>query len=217
MLAGIQAVIYDMDGVLIDSEPLWHRAMVQSFTEIGIPFTDEDCRITTGMRFIEVAQFWFNRFNKQDVSVGDFNNRVVSRLQELIMAEGKPMPGVMQSIRFFKDKNLKLALGTSSSHILMRTVLDKLQLAEHFEAVCSAEHLPYGKPHPEIFLHCAAQLQVLPYHCLVIEDSVNGVIAAKAAQMKAVAVPEAHSFDNPKFAIADHKFGSLDAFLANIN
>lgn len=217
MLTGIQAVIYDMDGVLIDSEPLWHSAMVQSFTEIGIPFTDEDCRVTTGMRFIEVAQFWFNKFGKQDVSVGDFNNKVIGRLQELIRAEGRPIPGVVESIRFFKGRGLKLALGTSSSHLLMNTVLEKLQLAEHFDAVCSAEHLPYGKPHPEIFLHCAAQLQVLPYHCLVIEDSVNGIVAAKAAQMMAVAVPEAHNFNNPKFAIADHKFGSLGDFLANIN
>jgi sugar-phosphatase len=217
MLTGIQAVIYDMDGVLIDSEPLWRRAMIRSFTEVGIPFTDEDCRITTGMRFVEVAQFWFNKHDKQDLSVGVFNDMVISRLQELIRAEGRPMPGVLDSIQFFKSKNMKLALGTSSSHALVGTVLEKLQLAGHFEAVCSAEHLPYGKPHPEIFLHCAAQLQVLPYHCLVIEDSVNGVIAAKAAQMKAIAVPETHNFDDPKFAIADHKFGSLGAFLANIN
>lgn len=216
MLEGIEAVIYDMDGILIDSEPLWRRAMIEGFTGIGIPFTEDDCRVTTGMRFVEVVQFWFNRHSHTGISVGEFNNRVIERLQALIMAEGAPMAGVMDSIAFFRQRGLKLALGTSSSHGLIDTVLAKLQLKGLFEAVCSAEHLAYGKPHPEIFLHCAAQLQVLPQHCMVIEDSVNGVIAAKAALMKAVAIPEKENFDNPKYAIADHKFGSLSDFLAKI-
>jgi len=207
--AGIHAVIYDMDGVLIDSEPLWRRAMILSFNEIGIPFTEEDCKITTGMRFIEVARFWLRRFDRHDVSVPDFNDRVVERLCALIAAEGRPMPGALESIRYFKSLGMKLALGTSSSERLVKVVLDKLQVAPEFDAVCSAEHLKYGKPHPEIFLKCAGQLEILPPSCLVIEDSLNGIIAAKAAQMKVLGVPEPDNLANPKFSIADALFPSL--------
>ncbi|MBS1638141.1 MAG: hexitol phosphatase HxpB [Bacteroidetes bacterium] len=215
MLSDIKAVIYDMDGVLINSEPLWRRAMIQSFGEIGIPFTDDDCKLTTGMRFIEVARFWLHRFNRHDISVMEFNDLVINRLRELIYAEGEPMTGVLDSIHYFKNKGMKLALGTSSSNMLVEAVLQKLQIGEHFQAVCSAETMKYGKPHPEVFLHCAEQLEILPTSCLVIEDSLNGIIAAKAAQMKVLAVPDEYNLQSPKFAIADHMYPSLSHFLAN--
>ncbi|MES2763182.1 MAG: hexitol phosphatase HxpB [Bacteroidota bacterium] len=213
MLTGIKAVIFDMDGVIIDSEPLWRRAMIQSFTEIGIPFSDEDCRITTGLRFIEVAEYWFTRHNISHMTVFEFDHLVIHRLCELIKNEGRLMEGVSEVLTYLKQEGYKVALGTSSNVLLMNTVIDELGIRNYFDAVCSAEHLEYGKPHPQVFLNCAKVLGVKSNECLVVEDSVNGVIAAKAAQMRVLAVPEDENWHNPKFAIAEYKFHSLKEFM----
>lgn len=212
MLTGIKAVIFDMDGVIIDSEPLWRRAMIKSFNEIGVPFSDEECRLTTGLRFIEVAEYWFTKHDIKGITIFEFDHRVISHLCELIKAEGKLMQGVEEVLKYLKKEGYKIAMGTSSSVLLMNTVIDELGIREYFDAVCSAEHLEFGKPHPEVFINCAKELKVKVSDCLVIEDSVNGVIAAKAAQMKVVAVPEEINHHNPKFAIADYKLNSLTEF-----
>ena len=91
--------------------------------------------------------------------------------------------------------------------------IDSLNIRSYFGALCSAQYLPYGKPHPHIFLNCADALQVLPANCLVIEDSVNGVIAGKAAQMRVAVIPEEENRTNPKFAIADYHLHSLLDFV----
>jgi len=209
MLTGIKAVIFDMDGVIIDSEPLWRKAMIQSFTEIGIPFSDEHCRITTGLRFKEVAEFWFTKHGITHISVNKFDELVINRLCDLIAVEGKTMKGVMESLEFFKSKELKIGIGTSSNTKLMNTVVDVLNIRHYFNELCSAEHMQYGKPHPQVYLTCAKQLGVNPLQCLVIEDSVNGIIAGKAAQMKVVAIPEDINKNNIKFSIADYSVNSL--------
>lgn len=215
MLQGIKAVIFDMDGVLIDSEPLWRRVMIQSFNEIGIPLTEEDCITTTGSRFIEVIKYWFEKYQFHTLNPKNFEDLVVARLCELIKNEGQLMPGVINLLEFLKNNSFKLAIGTSSSEKLLHTVITELNIQSYFHTTCSAEHLKYGKPHPEVFLNCAINLEVLPNQCLVIEDSVNGIIAAKAAQMKVLAVPDEHHFNNPKFSIADYKLPSLTLFNPN--
>ncbi len=217
MLKGVKAIIFDMDGVIIDSEPLWRRIMIQSFTEIGIPFTDHDCRITTGLRFKEVAKFWFDKHQIHTISVTDFDKLVINRLSDLIKKEGRPMKGVNKALVHLKDKGYKIGIGTSSNTEFMNTVVDALNIRPYFDTLCSAEHLAYGKPHPEVFLNCAVQLGVNPKECLVIEDSVNGIIAAKAAQMKVIAIPDAENKHNPKFVLADHNLNSLEDLLAGIS
>jgi HAD superfamily hydrolase (TIGR01509 family) len=209
MLTGIKAVIFDMDGIIIDSEPLWRRAMIQSFTEIGIPFSDEHCRMTTGLRFKEVAEFWFTKHGTTHIGIPAFDKLVVDRLCELILQEGKPMKGVNEILAYLKENGFKVGIGTSSNMQIKNTVIDVLKIRHYFDALCSAEFMEHGKPHPEVYLTCAQKLQVQPNECLVIEDSVNGIISGKAAQMKVVAIPEAVNKGNPKFSIADHTVDSL--------
>jgi sugar-phosphatase len=214
MLTGIKAVIFDMDGVIIDSEPLWRRVMIQSFVEIGIPFSDEHCRITTGLRFKEVAEFWFKKHGITHISIDEFDELVITRLCNLIKQEGKPMKGVIEALQFLKQKNLKTGISTSSNTRLMNTVVDVLNIRHYFNELCSAELMTYGKPHPMVYLTCAEKLGINPLNCLVIEDSVNGIIAGKSAQMKVVAIPEDINKNNPKFSIADY---SLESLLEIIN
>jgi len=213
MLKGIKAVIFDMDGVIIDSEPLWRRVMVQSFTEAGIPFTENDCRITTGLRFKEVAAYWFNRHNITHIQIPEFDRLVIGRLSELIIKEGVAMKGVNAALAFLKQKRYKIAIGTSSNTAFMNTVIDTLKIRDYFDALCSAEFLSYGKPHPQVFLNCADHMGINPKECLVIEDSINGIVAAKAAQMKVIAIPDEESKHNPKFVLADYRLGSLEELI----
>jgi HAD superfamily hydrolase (TIGR01509 family) len=204
-----EAVIFDMDGVLVDSEPFWRIAMIKGFREVGIDFTDEHCRSTTGMRFDEVVKHWHQLSPWESKSTSQVEQGVLDHLCELINQQGKAMPGAIEALVHFKGEGSKIGLATSSYKRLVNVILQKLEAQHHFHAVESAEHLEFGKPHPQVFLNCAAALGVRPERCLVIEDSVNGVISAKAARMKVVAVPDPSEFDNPKFAIADLKLNSL--------
>ena len=209
MLTNVKAVIFDMDGVIIDSEYLWRRAMIEGFNKIGIPFTEADCRITTGMRFKEVIEFWFKKHNYNQLTVAEFDTLVVDSLCHLIKQEGKPMKGAIEAFDFCKKQDFKIGLATSSNVGLMNTVIETLQIRHYFDSLCSAQYLTHGKPHPQVFINCAEELGVHTSHCLVIEDSVNGVIAGKAAHMKVVAIPEEEHKHNPKFSIADYQLESL--------
>jgi len=198
-----------MDGVLIDSEPLWRRAMIQGFQEIGVPFTEADCRVTTGMRFKEVVEYWFQHHAVSRVTPEYFNIQVIHHMADLIRAEGRAMEGVYDSLDFLAGRSYKIGLATSSSNLLLEAILEKLNIRPFFHQVLSAEFLQYGKPHPEVFINCALNMGIPPRACLVIEDSLNGVIAAKAAQMQVVAIPDAEVRENPKFQVADYHLKSL--------
>jgi sugar-phosphatase len=203
MFAPVKAVIFDMDGVLIDSEPLWRKAMIIGFNELGVTFTDDDCRKTTGMRFREVVEIWLEHFKIAHTTPPQLEDRVLSILTQLILEEGKAIDGALDIFKFCREKNLKVGLATSSSTRLVNAVLKKLQLENSFDAVVSAEKMTYGKPHPEVFLVCATMLNIKPYECVIIEDSLNGVVAAKAAQARVFAVPDAEHRHMKGFAVAD--------------
>ena len=213
MTKEIKAVIFDMDGVLIDSEPLWRKAMIEGFASIGVLITEEDCKKTTGNRLKEVVEYWFEKLNIYDVLPTEIEHRIINMLVKLINNEGKAISGVIEVINFCNNKNIKIGLATSSSHQLMEAVLEKLKLKNTFKSSISAENMEYGKPHPEVFLNCASQLQISPLECIVIEDSINGVIAAKAAFMKVIALPEQENINNHKFSIADYKLNNMQEVL----
>jgi len=213
MIKEIKAVIFDMDGVLIDSEPLWRKAMIEGFASIGVLITEEDCKKTTGNRLKEVVEYWFEKLNILDFLPTEIEHRIINTLLKLINKEGKAISGVIEVINFCNNKNIKIGLATSSSNQLMEAVLEKLKLKNTFKCSISAENMKYGKPHPEVFLICASQLQISPLECIVIEDSINGVIAAKAAFMRVIALPEQENINNHKFSIADYKLNNMQEVL----
>ena len=204
----LKAVIFDMDGVIIDSEPLWRRAMVRGFGIHGLPFTEADSRVTTGMRIDQVISFWNNKtpFTANETLVKD---TIEDHLCGLIAAEGKAMKGLRQALDIISSQGLIIALATSSSKKLINCVLKVLKIEHYFKHIQSAEDLKYGKPHPEVFLKCAEAINIQPSDCLVIEDSLNGIISAKAAGMNVIGIPEEFNLSNPKFIIADLTLHSL--------
>jgi sugar-phosphatase len=209
MQTKISAIIYDMDGILINSEPLWQLAQIETFVELGFNFTHEMCEQTVGWRVDEVIGYWTQKF-VYSLHTNEFIVGVLlDKLKIKIAENGKAMKGVYESLEFFKNKQIPMAVATSSPIAIMQQVIETLNIQSYFKHLCSAQHETHGKPHPAVFLTASTLLQVEPVHCLVIEDSLNGVLAAKSARMKCVAIPEPHNKQNPKFCIADWQVDSL--------
>ena len=208
----LEAVIFAMDGLLVDSEPLWRRAEQRIFPRVGIELTDAMCMQTMGLRVDEVVRYWHERQPWEGYDFEQLAEEIVAAVVDLVQKEAGPMEGVEQVLRFFEERKFQIALASSSSTRLIDAVIDKFGIRERFGVVQSAESEPYGKPHPGVFITTAGKLGVEPTDCLVFEDSFAGLIAGKAARMKVVAVPAAEEYDQGRFDIADLKLGSLLQF-----
>jgi sugar-phosphatase len=206
----LRAVIFDMDGLLVDSEPLWVRAEIEIFGEVGLVLGEEDCARTKGLRTDDVVAYWFTRRPWTGASPAEVEARLVARVASLVRAEGLALPGVEGAIAAAREGSRRLAIASSSPMVIIQATLERLDLTRRFDVVQSAESLPLGKPHPGIFLHTAERLGVPAVECLVLEDSLTGVLAAKAARMTCIAVPFDHPTHDRRFVIADAIVGSLD-------
>jgi len=205
------AVIFDMDGLLIDSEPLWHVAEIEVFATVGVELTPDLCQQTTGLRIDEVVQIWYSRRPWSDPAPDAVSRRIVERVVELVAEQGEPKPGAIAAVAAARDAGCALALATSSAPSLIEAVVARLGLAGAFDVMHTAAEERYGKPHPAVLLTTAELLSVDPSRCVVLEDSLNGVIAAKAARMACIAVPEVPPDQRARFAIADVVLDSLEA------
>lgn len=209
-LSYYQAVIYDMDGVLTDSEPLWKIAMEEVFQSVGCNLTRKDFQKTVGLRIDEVISYWFLVAPWENASPQEVEQKIVQRMVELLTERATSLLGVEASLKFFQSKGLKIGLATSSYRILIETVLSVLGIANYFDHTHSAEDEDFGKPHPAVYLHVAKKLEVIPQRCLVIEDSLNGIISGKAARMTVICVPEKSHHPEPKLILADMQFDNLE-------
>ena len=216
-ISDYKAVIFDMDGVLIDSEPVWKIAMQAVFDEVGCPLTKKDFQKTVGLRLDEVIDYWYHQVGWENCPPSQVESKIVLKMVELLSANGKPLPGVIETIHYLKANNYKIGLATSSYRVLIDTVLNVLDLTAYFDFTHSAEDELYGKPHPAVYLTVADRLGVKPSECLVIEDSINGIIAAKAAKMNVICIPEKTHHPDPKLIIADFQYETMLELLADFN
>jgi mannitol-1-/sugar-/sorbitol-6-/2-deoxyglucose-6-phosphatase len=205
-------VIFDMDGLLIDSEPLWQEAGALVLQQYGIRLTDEQYYSATGLRTPEWIDFWFSCYKIDKQFTENACAVVEQSALEIIQEKGNPMPGLKYIMDFFKKERFRIGIASSSPMHLIQMVIKKLEIGDYLSAVTSAEKLPFGKPHPQVFLDCAALLQVNPTSCICFEDSFNGMIAAKAARMKCVVVPAPQLYHEARWDAADLKLSSLNEF-----
>ena len=215
-LKDYEAVIFDMDGVLIDSEPLWKIAMEEVFDSVGCKLTRADFQKTVGLRIDEVIRFWHKEVGWDRYSPKEVEDKIVQRMVELINENGDPLPGVVDTINYLKSKNIKIGLATSSYTLLIETVLEVLSLSNDFDFTHSAENEAFGKPHPAVYLTVAETLEIDPTRCLVIEDSLNGIISGKAARMRVVCIPEKTHHPEPKLKLADFMFKDMKEMLFSL-
>ena len=208
----LDTVIFDMDGLLINSEPLWEEAGGELLAQYGKKLTSAQYETSTGLRTREWLEHWFNHFRIPHHSIEEAEGIIVDSVIAKIKANGKALPGVDYILQYFTKKQFKIGLATSSPLSMADIVIDKLQISKYLQVITSAEHLPFGKPHPQVYMDCGKALGSHPYQCICFEDSFNGMIAAKAAKMKCVVVPSQNQVNSKIWGAADLKISSLQNF-----
>jgi len=208
----IKAVIFDFDGIIIESEPLWIEAEIKVFKTIGITLTPELCRQTMGLNTQDSIQYWYNINHWTGKSKFQIYKEIMEAMQILILEQVDLKEGFLDVLQFFVDKKMPMAVASSSPLKLITTALKKFHLFEYFNIINSGENEETGKPHPALYLGAARKLGLDPVNCLAFEDSFNGAISAKAARMKLIAVPDKHDFTTTRFDFADLKIASLKDF-----
>jgi HAD superfamily hydrolase (TIGR01509 family) len=205
-----RGVIFDMDGLIVDSEPFWRRVQAEVFDELGVdvrPYLGHG--YTMGLRVDEAIALLAELSGVRGIDLSTVERDVVTGVVGAIRAEAALLPGAEAAIARFEEAGIPLVLASGSTPPVIDAVLDRFALRPHFVAVLSAADDLLGKPHPSIFLRAAGVFGVRPEDCLVLEDSLNGCIAAKAARMAVVAVPHPDDASDARFSIADLCLGSL--------
>jgi HAD superfamily hydrolase (TIGR01509 family) len=183
----VDAVIFDLDGVLIDSEGLWNEARMEITSETGGRWRDEAQRAMMGMSSLE-----WSRYMHEDLGVPiqpeQLSEMVVSRLGRLYRERVPLLPGAREAVVACSEV-WPLGLASSANRPLIELVLDLTELRERFRATVSSEEVSRGKPAPDVYLEAAQRIDVGPERCAAVEDSTNGLLSADAAGMTVIAVP----------------------------
>jgi HAD superfamily hydrolase (TIGR01509 family) len=209
VLKNIKAIIFDMDGLLVDSEPHWQQAEMEVFKRVGVELSLEDCIKTTGLPTRDVLHYWFEQSPWKGKSIPEVEHELFDEISRLLKLHAVAMPGVYETIKMAKEKGLKIGLASASPLFLIEIVLEKLDLRHEFDFYHSATLEKNNKPHPDVYLTVARHLHIPISECLILEDSYNGIKGGKASGARVVAVPDAHVYDDPKFDLADFKIRSL--------
>ena len=206
---GLQAIIFDMDGVLVDSEPLHLLAMQKFLGQFGIEYDESDNREFLGRKDMVIAEILIERFKLPDMTPRKFVDFKEEILEDLMRNQGAARPGVYELLDRAKGTNVKMAVASSATLPTIKLVMEVLSIGDYFLKLCSGDQVKNGKPAPDIFLMAAQQIAVAPENCLVIEDTLNGLKAGKAAGMFCVSIPCAATA-HQDHSIADLGLASID-------
>jgi HAD superfamily hydrolase (TIGR01509 family) len=187
MLKNISAVIFDMDGVIIDSEPIHFKLERQMFEDLGFSLTTEEHESFLGTNGFEMFNRLKARFGFTDPVETLVEEERTRYLRELESGRIPAVPGVMELIAVLSEAGVLLAVASSAPHEQIDMVLKRYGIAQHFEVRVSGDDVPRSKPNPGIFLRTAELLRMMPKECVVVEDSAAGVGAARAAGMRCIA------------------------------
>ncbi|MEW6607547.1 MAG: HAD family phosphatase [bacterium] len=204
----IKAVIFDMDGLMVDTEPLYSEAMKQVAAKRGKCFTLPLKQKLMGRLPIESLTIF-----KEELELEEPAIRLLEEREEIytrLLAQNiKPMPGFFKLLHLLNEIGIRKAIASSSKRRFIELIVNKLGIVEQFEVIVSGEEVKYGKPNPDIYLLAAEKLNISPQECLVLEDALTGVMSAKAAKMKCIAVPNQFT-QGLDFSCADLVVNSLE-------
>jgi beta-phosphoglucomutase family hydrolase len=183
----VKAVIWDMDGVIVNTLDFHWEATRDFFREHGVETTKEEFLPTFGVRFEEVIRDWLPGEHSSD-ELAQMVEHKEGLFRKIAKGHIRSLPGAIKLIKSLRNEGFRLAIGSSTVRANIELVLSELGVKDCFDEIVSAEDVEKGKPDPSMFLDAARRLGALPSKCVVIEDSVAGVEAAKAGGMKCVAV-----------------------------
>ena len=208
----IQGIIFDLDGTLVDSEPLWQEAEINIFKEEGLSLTREDCLKTKGLPSYEAVKFWHDKLENPTKEAALLTQELNQSVINIMKDKGELKDGVMETLDLCKSKGLPMGIASASSMAHIKTVVDKFKLHDYFNLIYSGDFERFGKPHPGIYISACKKLKIDPVYSFAIEDSFNGILAAKAARMKVVALLDEGQFNDVTYGFADLKLESLTQF-----
>lgn len=205
---GVKALVFDMDGVLIDSEPLHLIAYQRYLADFGLTFLEEDNHNFLGMKDLDCAKHLLER-HKLEMTAIEFVERKEAVLHQLFKEQLQVQPGVRQTLQKAFELQIPTVIASSATMPTIELVVELTGIRKYFRHLCSGDEVPNGKPAPDVFLLAAERLGEKPSECLVIEDTFNGVCAAKAAGMMCIAIP-CQATRHQDFAHADLVLSSME-------
>lgn len=182
----LKAFIFDMDGVIIDSEPLHYEVDIEIMKYFGHEIQHEYLDQYVGMTNPEMWKHIREDFQMIQSVEEIIERQLARKISALRALEIEPIEGIRQLIADIKSKGLLVGIASSSPRVFIEEVVSKFGIADQFDCIVSGEEVPAGKPAPDVYLEAAKELGVHPADCLVLEDSRNGIIAAKAAGMRCI-------------------------------
>ena len=194
MSHSIHAVIFDLDGVLADSEPWWNEIDAKLLAEHGVTYGGEYHRDVLGVNYRLAIEFYKKTFHLS-VATDEMMRRRGEIATEFFANRIALFPSTESVLAELHKMNLRLALATSSISASARPFLDRHKLTSQFEVIVTGDEIDRGKPHPDIYLRAAEKLALPASACLVIEDSLSGIAAEKAANMRVAAIPDTRFVD----------------------
>jgi len=212
-----QAVTFDLDGVLADSEPSWNQIDVKLLAEHGVNYRGEYHQNVLGVSYQVAVEFYKNAFNIS-ASVEELMQRRGEIATDFFANRVGLFPSAKTTLEQLREMKLCLAVATSSVSASARPFLKRTGIGSFFHVVVTGDEVPRGKPHPDIYLRTTKKLGMHPEACLVIEDALAGVAAAKAANMCVAAIPDRRFVDPLQYKKeADYVLGSLSEIPALID
>ena len=205
----IKAVIFDMDGTLIDSQPIWYQVSTDFFQKNGFPVTMDDMIKLTGSPVAKLVDYVLQAHGQKDKARAQLVTELMDYAVFEILAAKPLLPNVKDVLAQLKQQGIKIAVASASPRNMLQGIVDSCGIAEYFDYLASAEELDYNKPHPAVYLHAAQQLGVSVTECFAVEDSVLGMISGKAASMKTVVIPAQAEWDDSRWALADFKLANI--------
>ncbi|MFF0342904.1 HAD family hydrolase [Kribbella sp. NPDC004875] len=188
-MPALQAVLWDMDGTLVDSETVWAEVQLELLAELGATWTIEDCMTLIGSDLRDAVQVWLARIPEGVITADELADRMFSEVVEALRKQVTFMPGALELLQALRKEEIPCALVSASYRTMIDAVLGHLP-PDPFDVIVAGDEVTLGKPHPEPYLTAVERLGVDPAYCVAIEDSVTGTQAATAAGLYVVAVPQ---------------------------
>lgn len=216
MLKNIDAVIFDLDGTLVDSMWMWKSIDIEYLGRFGLEMPQDLQKNIEGMSFSETVEYFKTQFQLPD-SLDQIKSDLNHMARDKYLYEVPLKEGVLTLLQYLKEKGIPAGIATSNSRELLELVIEKLGIHQYFTSVRTSCEVAKGKPSPDIYLLVAQDLGVEPEKCLVFEDVLHGVMAGKNANMKVCAVYDEHSAkdEKEKIKLADYYINSMAEILLN--
>lgn len=210
----MKAAIFDMDGVIIDSEPIHFEVDMQTMKELGVNISKEELNKYVGTTNEYMITELKSKYNIERSLEEIVDYKMKLTINKVKDAEINVISGIPELLSSLKNNNIKTAIGSSSPKELINAVIEKFGLEKYFDCIVSGDEVKEGKPKPDIYLEVSKRLAIEPRECIVIEDSKNGVLAAKNAGMKCIGFKNINS-GNQDLSKADIVVDSINEIKIN--